>query len=114
MCRTKQYLGLKLHNEWVMNSSKGTFKGPQTLRKVTQDRNEEDLLLQVRKTQYRRVLLPESLNTGIKQQKIHIKKITCTEEKDWEYIPLLHFSKTFLCSRTSEFKISFSCFTLFT
>lgn len=74
MCRTKQYLGLKLHNEWVMNSSKGTFKGPQTLRKVTQDRNEEDLLLQVRKTQYRRVLLPESLNTGIKQHKIHIKK----------------------------------------
>lgn len=57
-----------------MNSSKGTFKGPQTLRKVTQDRNEEDLLLQVRKTQYRRVLLPESLNTGIKQHKIHIKK----------------------------------------
>lgn len=38
----------------------------------------------------------------------------CLRNQEWKHIPLLHFSKTFLCSRTSEFRASFSCFTLFT
>lgn len=103
-------LGSEFQNERALCFlSKSTCKCPKTQKRGVESNRKR--LLDIRQDR-RRFLLQAPLGTGIKQPEIYAHTInyTCT----WGHIPLLHFSKTFLCSRTSEFKASFSCFTLFT